>query len=202
MSYRILNDKEYNFIFENYKGNSPMEMAELLNNKFKKNFSVMQIKNFYGRHHLNSGKTGYFTAGHKPHNKGKKLCEYLSPELIKKIKVSQFKKGNIPKNHKEIYSERITKDGYIEVKIAEPNVWKLKHRYVWEQAHGKVPKGSVIRFLDGNKQNCNIDNLVLISRKEHIETIRNGFVSENPEITKAVINIAKLNVAVKEADGE
>lgn len=43
---------------------------------------------------------------------------------------------------------------------------------------------------------------MLISRKEHIETIRNGFVSENPEITKAVINIAKLNVAVKEAEDE
>lgn len=200
MGRRLLDDEEQKFVFENYKGNAPMKMTELLNKKYNRSFTVKQIRSFYKNHNLNSGETGYFIKGHQPHNKGKKMSEYLSVEVIRKIKTSQFKKGNIPKNHRVIGSERINKDGYIEVKIDEPNVWTLKHRYIWEKVNGKIPQGSVIRFLDGNKLNCNIDNLVLISRKEHLETIRNGFVSENPEITKAVINIAKLNVAIREGE--
>jgi hypothetical protein len=42
----------------------------------------------------------------------------------------------------------------------------LKHRYVWEQANGPIPDGHNIAFRDGNRQNCDLSNLYLISREE------------------------------------
>lgn len=43
----------------------------------------------------------------------------------------------------------------------------LKHRYVWEETHGKIPKGYEVHHIDKNTHNNNIDNLVLISVHEH-----------------------------------
>lgn len=37
--------------------------------------------------------------------------------------------------------------------------WMEKGRVVWEQHHGKIPKGHNIVYLDGNPLNCEISNL-------------------------------------------
>ncbi len=37
-----------------------------------------------------------------------------------------FAKGNVPPNHRPVGSERISKDGYIEVKVAEPKQVEIK----------------------------------------------------------------------------
>lgn len=197
---RIYTDEIIGFIQENYIGTSYSIMADMVNEKFGTSFTKAQMKCFYGNHHLNSGLTGRFEKGHPPANKGRKQSEYMTPESIERTKATRFKKGHTPQNHREVGSERINVDGYIEVKVAEPKTWKLKHRVVWEEAHGEIPKGTAIRFLDGNKLNCSIDNLISVTREEHLEITRRGFVSENPEITKAVIGIAKLNVAEKKRE--
>jgi len=43
------------------------------------------------------------------------------------------------------------------------------HRYVWEYYNGIIPKGYDIHHKDHNKDNNNIDNLELLTKKEHIE---------------------------------
>lgn len=119
-------------------------------------------------------KAGQFKNGHTPHNKGKEWAEYLSEETMAKVRRTTFKKGHMPTNHKEVGSERITKDGYTEIKVAEPNVWMLKHVYVWEQHHGKVGEGMVVYFKDGNKSNITIENLAITDRVGHANnTIHN-----------------------------
>lgn len=72
-------------------------------------------------------------------NKGRKQTEYMSEEQLAKTKATRFKKGHVPKNHKPVGYERITRDGYIEVKTAEPNVFELKHRLVWIEHNGEIP---------------------------------------------------------------
>jgi hypothetical protein len=37
------------------------------------------------------------------------------------------------------------------VKVAEPNVFKLKHRIVWEKANGPIPENHVIAFNNLDK---------------------------------------------------
>lgn len=78
---------------------------------------------------ITTGTGGFFQKGHVPQNKGKKM----SPEQYKKCSGTMFKKGNVPKNYKPVGSKRILKEGYVEIKIADPNQWELEHRLVWEK---------------------------------------------------------------------
>ena len=74
---------------------------------------------------------------------------------------------------------QITKDGYLEIKVAEPNKWALKHRIVYEDAYGKIPKGMNLIFADGNKLNLELDNLLLVTDNELLRMNRNNLIKED-----------------------
>ena len=167
------------------------ETAEAFYEKFGVTLTRSQIKNFCNCFNVRSGITnaGCFKKGLIPHNKGKKM----SAETYRKIKGTMFKKGNIPKNHREVGSERITVDGYAEIKVAEPNKWKLKSRVLYEQYHNvKLTKSDVIIFLDGNHLNFSIDNLVRLTRAELARYCQDHNYCDNPEVNKTAVLIAKL----------
>lgn len=107
-----------------------------------------------------------FKKGNVPHTKGRKIEEWMSPGGQSNSAKTRFKKGDRPANHRPVGSERINVEGYIEVKVAEGKPWRHKQRVVWEEAHGKTPSNMVVRFKDGNKLNCELDNLYIISRAE------------------------------------
>ena len=68
-------------------------------------------------------------------------------------------------NQRAAGSERIKKD-MVQIKVAEPNIWKQKQVYLWEKAHKqKVKKNEIVIFLDGNTRNFKINNLHKVSRK-------------------------------------
>lgn len=182
-------DEMKQFILDNYKGRYNQELADLFNQKFNTNITSRTIKSYKANNKLNSGLTGKFRKGQTPHNKGKKMPK----EVYEKVKHTMFAKGNVPPNHRPVGSERISKDGYIEVKVAEPNKWRLKQRVVYEEAKGKIPEGCTIIFLDGNKQNCNIDNLRCITRSELLYLNCNGLNNSN-EITETGILMARLDI--------
>lgn len=176
------------FILDNYKGRYNQELADLFNQKFNTNITSRTIKSYKANNKLNSGLTGKFRKGQTPHNKGKKMPK----EVYEKVKHTMFAKGNVPPNHRPVGSERISKDGYIEVKVAEPNKWRLKQRVVYEEAKGKIPEGCPIIFLDVNKRNFNIDNLRCITRSELLYLNCNGLNNSN-EITETGILMARLD---------
>lgn len=176
------------FILDNYKGRYNQELADLFNQKFNTNITSRTIKSYKANNKLNSGLTGKFRKGQTPHNKGKKMPK----EVYEKVKHTMFAKGNVPPNHRPVGSERISKDGYIEVKVAEPNKWRLKQRVVYEEAKGKIPEGCPIIFLDGNKRNFDIDNLRCITRSELLYLNCNGLNNSN-EITETGILMARLD---------
>jgi hypothetical protein len=45
-------------------------------------------------------------------------------------------------------------------------VWPLLNRHVWEQNNGPIPPKHVVVFKDGDRSNCAIENLDLISMAE------------------------------------
>ena len=45
----------------------------------------------------------------------------------------------------------------------------LRYYAVWESLKGDIPDGYVIHHIDGNKTNDSIENLKLITKKEHDE---------------------------------
>lgn len=181
-------DEMKQFILDNYKGRYNQELADLFNQKFNTNITSRTIKSYKANNKLNSGLSGKFRKGQTPHNKGKKMPK----EVYEKVKHTMFAKGNVPPNHRPVGSERISKDGYIEVKVAEPNKWRLKQRVVYEEAKGKIPEGCTIIFLDGNKRNFDIDNLRCITRSELLYLNCNGLNNSN-EITETGILMARLD---------
>lgn len=183
-------DEMKQFILDNYKGRYNQELADLFNQKFNTNITSRTIKSYKANNKLNSGLTGKFRKGQIPHNKGKKMPK----EVYEKVKHTMFAKGNVPPNHRPVGSERISKDGYIEVKVAEPNKWRLKQRVVYEETKGKIPEGCPIIFLDGNKRNFDIDNLRCITRSELLYLNCNGLNNSN-EITETGILMARLDRA-------
>lgn len=130
-----------------------------------------------------------FQKGHKTWNKGMKGLQIGGEE-------TQFKKGNKPHNRKPVGAVVIRVDGYMQTKIAEPNVWKLTHHLVWEQAGNTPPVHPfVLRFKDGNQQNCTIKNLELSTKVEMME--KNSVQTLPPDLRKAIqlhgVLVRKIN---------
>lgn len=184
-------DEEKEYLKEITPGHHYAEIVELMNKKFDREFTVELVKNAIGRYKLNTGFNGRFEKGLIPHNKGQKgVC-------AKGAEKGWFKKGQTPINHKLVGSERITKDGYIMLKVAEPNKWRLKHVVEWEKHNGKLPKNHALIFLDRNKQNTSIDNLKLVSRSELLIINRDNLLKDNKELNETAVIIAKVTDKVQ-----
>lgn len=144
-----------------------------------------QIKAFLNNNNIRTGKKGWFRKGVTPWNKGKRyIAGGRSAE-------TQFKKGNMPKQHKPVGTTRISKDGYLEKKIEEPNKWGYVHRIVWEEAHGKIPEGHIVVFRDGNKQNLSLDNLACISRAVSMQLNRHH-LQNSGELFDTAVKLTEL----------
>ena len=188
-------DEVIQFIIENYQGKDNIELAELLNKRFNLNTNGDRVSNVKANLkrrkgiNLNTGiNKGCIKKGNVPFNKGKKM----SKEQYNKCKNTMFKKGNVPPNHRPIGSERITVDGFVEIKVAEPNRWKAKARVIYEKEFGTIPEGYIIIYLDGNKQNLEPNNLKAISRKENLIMNHNKLRYNNKETTETALTLAKL----------
>ena len=125
-----------------------------------------------------------FHKGHIPTNKGKKV----SPEIYEKMSPTMFKKGHINENKRAVGSERVNVYGYIEIKVAEPNRWRLKHRIIWEQHNGIIPEGCNVQFKNHNTLDCRIENLYLISKSEQMRN-ENSLMARYPKELRDVIRL-------------
>lgn len=175
-----------------YKGRLCKEVAEMINQKFKTNHTAREVEGYKNRNHLRSGIDSTFKKGNIPNNKGKKWSGFLTEEQQEKARRTCYKKGNIPKQHRAVGSERINTAGYIEVKVAEPRTWRKKHNIVYEEAYGKIPKGMKVIFADGNKLNINLDNLLLVTDSELLQMNKNKLIKEDGDLTKSGLVLTKL----------
>ena len=174
-------DEQLEFLRKQYPKFLKKELLTKVNAHFKLDIKINQLEACLKNHKIHSGRTGQFRKGQKSWNKGMKGLN-LAGENGKK---TQFKKGQIPLNYRPVGSERINVDGYIEIKVADPKTWRLKHRHVWGQANGSIPKSHVIIFLDQNKQNCALENLMMIPRSKHARMCQNGLFFDQAEATKS-----------------
>lgn len=106
-----------------------------------------------------TGRTGRFVKGQQAANKGKTMP--YNP----KSAATRFRPGHAPENRVPLWSERIGKGGYVEMKVPARNPYTghetrfmHKHRWLWEQANGPVPEGHFLKCLDGDKTNCDPSN--------------------------------------------
>ena len=187
-------EEEKEYLKEIVKGHTYNELKELMSKKFKFDYTINQIKGALNRYSLNTGLTGRFPKGHIPANKGKKGLTGANK--------GSFYKGQPSINLRPVGSERVTRDGYVEVKVKDPDVWRLKHSVIWEKENGPVPKGHAIMFADGNKQNFDINNLLLVSRAQLLFMVTKKLRKNDIELTKAGLNVAKIYEKLSEIKKE
>ncbi len=165
------------------EGRYIFEIAELMTDKFNCEFRKGQIKSIMAKYKITNNMRSKNPKGVKPWNKGVKM-------------------GNSHiHNTKNIGDEYINSEGYVMIKLDNPIRWVQKHRYIYEQAFGEIPKDKVLIFLDGNKQNLDLDNLYLISKKQLIKMNQNKLFYNNAELTRAGSELANLMLKINEVNG-
>lgn len=141
--------------------------------------------------------SGCFQKGHIPSNKGKRQSEYMTADVIERTKATRFQKGHLPHNTKPVGHERLcSKDGYVYIKAEGVRKMMLKHRFVWQQHNGAIPKGYNVQFKDGNRQNCDISNLYLISRQEQLSNL-NSIHRYSRELEQAIRKYSSLKKQIR-----
>lgn len=184
--------EQFEWLKEQYRLQTLAQLTESFNQKFGTDKTEQQIRSCLRNHRIRSGRTGHFEPMTPPWNTGTKG--------VMKPNSGSFKKGSVAPNCRPIGAERITKDGYVEIKVAEPNPYtnaptrfRLKHQVVWEQEHGPVPDGMVVSFVDGDKMNCSLDNLELLHRGDLAVFNKLGGNTLPGEIRTAAKLIAKVS---------
>jgi len=176
---------------ESYTSMSRRVLTEAFNAKFGMEKSERQITACLKNHRFRSGRPGRFEKGCVSWNRGVK--GYMGPNR------TSFKSGNMPKNKRRLWSERISKDGYIEISVPErnphtgaPTRFKLKHRWLWEIKCGPVPEDHALVFKDDNRLNCVIENLMVVTRSELLCLNLHGYNGTKSELKPSVLAVAKL----------
>ena len=190
-------DEQLEYLREIAEGRTREEIQELFNAKFNAAVTLGSLRSTMSRRGIKSHMQGYrtwYAKESKPWNKGNKGSSIGG-------EATQFKRGNLPPSHLQVGSEA-EREGIILVKTAEPNVWMRKHIMVWEMHHGTVPDGYVVSFKDGDKLNCVIDNLFLVSKGALVSVAKRGLRAENPEINYSTHLLAELELAIKRKEGK
>ena len=174
MTGHVYTEEERQFLKEFIPGHTRKEIQEAFNSRFGCGISLKAVGSYMGRHKINNGFDGRFRKGNTPANKGK---IYSNPKL-----------------QSPIGSEFIDSLGYIKIKIAQPNKWVFKHRYIWEQTYGPIPDGYMVVFRDNNKQNVDISNLMLVSNPQG--AVLNRHLGKYPvELKDTALLLADLKIA-------
>jgi len=190
----LMTDKQAEYLASIIPGKSSEEITRIFNEHTGLNLTTRQIRGWKKNHKTPSGYDTRWHKNHHPSNAGKRFPG--------RINAGCWTKGHSPCNEKP--AGYISDRGeYMYIKTKEGHTkdcWMLLHRYVWEQAHGPVPKGMVITFKDGDSHNCSLDNLVLVTRPEHgvINMKYGGTVKGQTELNTAIRTAAKLSLKIQE----
>ena len=180
MSGRKWTDAELHFLKVVYPHTGTKGIAAALKRSEKSVYLAAWIAGFRkSAAYLHSEECGRLYKGHKrgdmhkfikgqvAWNKGKKRAEWMSPEGIRIMKKTQFKKGNTPPQNTFDGNIVVHSNGFRYIRLAKAK-WKAVHVYNWEQVHGPVPKGFIVAFKDRDVTNCDISNLQLLSRAQNM----------------------------------
>lgn len=183
-------------------GKKTDEIARMTSEHFGIEFTARQCRAYKKNHDIVSGVDCRFEKGSVPANKGKKMSE----EQYEKCKGTMFKKGNVPANIMKVGELTHKTDGYLIRKVKEEGTqrerFEFVHRATWEKHYGPIPEGKMVSFLDGDKDNCSIENLVLIDNEENLEMNRSELRFDDPELTSTGLLIAKVKISARKKKGK
>lgn len=188
----VWSSEEKEYLKKITPGHHHTEIQALMSEKFSYEYSTEQIKGALTNHKLTTGFTGYFEKGHVSANKG------VKGKHAKGSEKGWFKEGNKPTNYKPLGAEIVNAVGYAMVKTTEPNTWRLKHQLIWEEYNGPIPKGHSVIFGDGDRNNLDINNLILVSKNQLLTLNRNKLIKNDAELTIIGVAIADVYIKINE----
>ena len=170
--------------------------------------SIENLKRLCFRKGWPTGRSGRFDKGLVPANKGMR-CPPGKGGRHPNAQKTQFRKGNRPHTFRGAGHERIdSKNGYVVLIVAETNPWTgaatrpvFKHRWLWEQKHGPVPEGHVLKCRDGDKTNCDPSNWDLVPRAllpRLNGRFGRGYDEAPAELKPTIMAVAKLEHGARE----
>lgn len=138
-----------------------------------------------------------FRPGQVPPNKGLRRPGWAPGRMRETQFRRGVRQGVAARNWMPVGSIRVDPEGYQRIKVREwtpgeatgfgnSKIWSLHQRYLWEQAHGPIPPGHSVVFRDGNRTNCVLENLELITRAE---LMRRNTIHKLPAPLKATIQV-------------
>lgn len=188
-------EKEKEFLREYVILHTWPETTKEFNRRYGCDLTEKAVRAIGKRFKIRTGRTGRFEKGHTPANKG------IHTETKGRMAETQFKKGQMPKNHLPVGSVRLRrsykgKKSYVYEKVAEPNKWRMKHVLEWERHYGAVPKDKIVVFADGDTMNTDISNLLIISRQQHAIMNRWNIKGCDKDHAQVAANIASLKLQI------
>lgn len=192
---RLFSAREAAFLRLYYQVLSLSELAEAFRDAFGPEKTEAQIRCYLRNHRIRSGRTGHFEPGAQSWNAGTR------GQGLTGANVTSFKKGNMPHTKRRLWSERINRDGYVEISIPErnpytgaPTRFRAKHVWLWEHLNGPVPAGHAVIFADGDWRNFAAENLVLVSRPELLRLNQLQYRQLPAQIKPTAMVLAKVEV--------
>jgi len=154
-----------------------------------------------------------FRRGNIPHNKGQRRPGWAPGRMAE----SQFKPGNrsgqAAKNYNPIGTITTDREGYFRIKVRDAvygkestgfgnsRVWPFLHRQLWIQQNGPIPAKHLVTFKDGDRSNCKLENLELISMADNAR--RNCMWNRYPREIAEVIQLGgALKRKLRNLDGK
>ena len=110
---------------------------------------------------------------------------------------AEYKGNHVSRKPKPLMSEHFKK-GYVRIKVAQPNVWMMKQKYIYMINHPEedLTERSNYVFLDGNNRNFASENIARVELKYMgLLNKLGGCVKGQPEIMRLRIAEAKLKYA-------
>ena len=162
-------DEQVEYLKKIAEGTPRKEIVKKINDKFNLNLTLLQVRDCMNARGIRNNIDKKFSA----------------------------KDGNRCQQEKPVGTISKWECGYTRIKTGK-NEWEFIQRYVWKEHHGEIPPNHSVIFLDGNTDNYNIENLALVNRNELMKYNSMKLDSDNQELNRVAVNLAKLMTKAKE----
>ena len=162
-------DEQVEYLKSIAEGTPRKDIVDKINEKFNLNLSMQQIRDCMNDRGIRNNIDKKFSA----------------------------KDGNRCRQEKPVGTISKWECGYARIKTGK-NEWEFIQRYVWKEHYSEIPPDHSVIFLDGNTDNYNIENLALVNRNELMKYNSMKLDSDNQELNRVAVNLAKLMTKAKE----
>lgn len=200
-TYNIYTAEQQDFLRDNCNHMSRRKLTDSFNARFGTNKNERAIKSYCNQRGWNAADNGQFKRGNRSWQTGLSKDDFKSHYTDESF--TRMMAGVKEANKTLHVGDEIVRHGVpmivtsTDYSIPYAQRLTFKRRYVWEQAHGKIPPGYRIIHLDGDVMNCDLNNLYCVPDKFIPMLNKNHWLTENREHTLTAVMLCELNQALK-----